>query len=118
MIPTGNEINLNNTYFDFRSIKKIENEFDNTWVIKNFRANEIQQVAFLLDKESGRKLEVYSDEPSIQIYTGNHLEGVHKKNSGICLETQHFPDSPNQYKFPSTLLNPGEIFSSTTIFKF
>ena len=80
----------------------------------------------LLDPRSGRQLEVRTTEPGIQIYTGNYFDGsdigadgrVLRQSDGIALETQHFPDSPNQPHFPSTVLRPREIFRSTTEFAF
>lgn len=76
--------------------------------------------------ESGRYLEVLTSEPGIQVYTGNHLDGTlkgpggeaYRRHSGICLETQHFPDSPNIPTFPSTILLPGQIYRSRTLFRF
>ena len=75
---------------------------------------------------SGRVLEVYTTEPGVQFYTGNFLDGsikgkggqVYQRRYGFCLETQHFPDSPNKPDFPSTVLKPGEKYATTTIFKF
>jgi len=75
---------------------------------------------------SGRVLEVLTTEPGVQLYTGNFLDGTvtgkggktYKRRYGFCLETQHFPDSPNQPRFPSTVLRPGEKFESTTIYRF
>ena len=75
---------------------------------------------------SGRVLEVYTTEPGVQFYSGNFLDGtltgkhgdVYQKRSGFCLETQHFPDSPNQPDFPSTILQPGNTYRSRTIYKF
>jgi aldose 1-epimerase len=82
-------------------------------------------VATLSDNVSGRKLEVYTTEPGIQFYSGNFLDGTFKttngtpinKHAALCLETQHFPNSPNQANFPSTILKPGEKYSSITIYK-
>jgi aldose 1-epimerase len=78
-----------------------------------------------MDPKSGRYVEAYTTEPGVQFYTGNFLDGslrsgntVFVKNYGLCLETQHFPDSPNQPNFPNTILRPGEKFVSQTIFKF
>ena len=79
------------------------------------------------DPRSGRFMEVTTTEPAIQFYTGNFLdgtltqkggEGTYAYRSGFCLETQHYPDSPNQSEFPSTVLNPGETYETTTSFKF
>ena len=69
--------------------------------------------ARLTDPKSGRVMEVRTTEPGLQLYSANHL-----KHAAVCLETQHFPDSPNQPKFPSTILRPGETFKSTTVFAF
>jgi aldose 1-epimerase len=71
-------------------------------------------------------MEVYTTEPGIQFYSGNFLDGsiigksgkIYQKRHGLCLETQHFPDSPNQPNFPSTVLKPGQTYQTTTIFKF
>jgi aldose 1-epimerase len=78
------------------------------------------------DPKSGRVLQVLTDEPGVQFYSGNFLDGsitgkggkVYNHRSGFCLETQHFPDSPNQSKFPSTVLKPGQHYKTTTVFKF
>jgi len=83
-------------------------------------------VAKVHEPKSGRRMEVFTTEPGVQFYTGNFLDGTLKgkagksycKNSGFCLETQHFPDSPNQPSFPSTVLNPGQIYKQVTIYKF
>jgi aldose 1-epimerase len=81
--------------------------------------------ARLEDPASGRAMEVLTNQPGIQVYAGNFLEGTpsgsggaYRKHSGLCLETQHFPDSPNKPHFPSTVLRPGETFASTTIHRF
>jgi aldose 1-epimerase len=78
------------------------------------------------EKASGRIMEVLTTEPGLQFYSGNFLDGHivgkggkrYAHRSGFCLETQHFPDSPNKPQFPSTVLRPGEIYNSTTIYKF
>ncbi|MEP6627304.1 MAG: galactose-1-epimerase, partial [Ginsengibacter sp.] len=85
----------------------------------------LQKVATLSDDVSGRELEVFTTEPGLQFYTGNFLDGkiktsagkVINKNAALCLETQHFPNSPNQSSFPSTLLSPGQTFHSETVYK-
>ena len=82
--------------------------------------------AEVYEPTSGRAMEVWTTEPGIQLYTGNFLDGTaqgkvgrtYPRRSGFCLETQHFPDSPNKPKFPSTILKPGTRFKSTTIYKF
>jgi len=83
-------------------------------------------VASAYDETSGRFMEIFSEEPAIQFYTGNFLDGTlpmpnggtYEHRTGFCLETQHYPDSPNQADFPSTVLNPGETYSTKTTFKF
>ena len=83
-------------------------------------------VAYLYEPTSGRRLEVWTNEPGIQIYSGNYLDGTlngssghaYRQGDGIALETQHFPDSPNQPAFPSTVLRPGETYRSTTVYRF
>ena len=83
-------------------------------------------IARVYEQKSGRVMEVYSTEPGVQFYSGNVLDGsiigkndiVYNKHFGFCLETQHYPDSPNQSEFPSTLLKPGETYNTTTSFKF
>jgi aldose 1-epimerase len=80
----------------------------------------------VVEPKTGRVMEVWTTEPGVQFYTGNFLDGsahgkggiAYAKRSAFCLETQHFPDSPNQPKFPSVVLNPGERYHTTTIYKF
>ncbi|WP_424494671.1 aldose epimerase family protein [Salinimicrobium sp. GXAS 041] len=138
-IPTGEIREVENTPFDFRKAKLIgeniedENEqlkrsfgFDHCWILKKAE-NTAHFAASSYHKESGRLLEVFTTEPGVQFYSGNFLDGTlpqkggkgtYTRRSGFCFETQHFPDSPNQRHFPSVELNPGEKFSSKTIFKF
>ncbi len=138
LIPTGELTDVTNTPFDFRKAKTIgqdintENEqlerglgYDHCWVLNNQNKG-VRLVASAYEKESGRQLDVYSDEPGIQLYTGNFLDGTlpnkqggtYAHRTGFCLETQHYPDSPNQENFPTTVLNPGEKYISKTSFKF
>jgi aldose 1-epimerase len=141
LIPTGEQKNVEGTPFDFREAKTIgrdivkENEdeqlkrglgFDHCWVL-NEQNSGVRFAASAYHPESGRLLEVFTDEPGIQFYTGNFLDGTltqkggvgtYGKRSGFCLETQHFPDSPNQDDFPSVVLAPGEKYTSKTSFKF
>ncbi len=128
-IPTGEIISVKNTPFDFRKPKTIGdridetgNGYDHNFVIET---TDDSYVAKLHDPKSGRFLEIYSDQPGLQFYTGNFLNDSLSKGgrtfgrySGLCLETQHFPDSPNQPHFPSTWLNPGEVFESYTLLHF
>ena len=90
--------------------------YDHCWVLNG--EGDLQSVCKIVHKDTGRLLEVFTTEPGIQIYTGNHLEGIYNKHSGVCLETQHFPNSPNEPKFPTVILNPEDTYRSTTIFKF
>jgi aldose 1-epimerase len=98
--------------------------YDHTWVMDK-TAGAMGHAARVYEPTSGRVLEVYTTEPGVQFYSGNMLTGLagkggrrYTKHSGLCLETQHFPDSPNQPSFPSTVLHPGETYSQTTIFQF
>jgi aldose 1-epimerase len=137
LIPTGELADVSNTPFDFRVAKSIGQDisaaheqlkfglgYDHNWVLDQ---SDIQKVAAAVyEPESGRTLEILTTEPGIQFYCGNFLDGrltgksgrpyVHR--GGFCLETQHFPDSPNQPGFPTTLLRPGETYQSKTIFRF
>ena len=100
--------------------------YDHNFVIDAKEPLALSPTAELHDPKSGRVMKVSTTEPGVQFYTGNYLDGtitgkggkVYQKNFGVCLETQHFPDSPNQPAFPSTVLRPGEIFSSTTVYEF
>ena len=86
----------------------------------------LDQAARVVEPSSGRVMEVYTTEPGVQFYTGNFLDGTikgkggraYQRRYGFCLETQHFPDSPNKPEFPSTVLKPGRQFHSTTVFRF
>ena len=117
LIPTGKLLNVKGTKYDFLNSIKISCEFDHCWALNKYFEEKIELAAILVNEETNRKIEVYTDEPGIQIYTGNNLDFKHKKNSGICLETQHFPNSPNQANFPSTELLPDKIYESNTVIK-
>jgi aldose 1-epimerase len=138
MIPTGELKNVDNTPFDFRKSKivgqdiSLEDEqlkrgdgYDHTFVIKH-TSEDLQHAATLYEKKSGRKMDVYTSEPGVQVYTANFLksnapgkgETPLTRRLGICLETQHFPDSPNQPSFPSVELKPGEKYYSKTVLTF
>ncbi len=131
LIPTGELADLDNTVMDFRTshvigerIADVEGGYDHTYVLIN-KGNLIK-VADAYEPNSGRLMEVFTSEPGIQFYSGNFLDGsltgkngiVYNQHHGFCLETQHFPDSPNQADFPSTILRPGEVYTYTTIYKF
>jgi aldose 1-epimerase len=138
MIPTGEIADIRGTALDFTTPHAIGERidadhpqlqfasgYDFNYVI-NKEPGELAFAASAFEPESGRYMEVFTTEPGVQFYTGNHLKGTEIGNSGkpygartgFCLETQHFPDSPNQPNFPSTLLNPEEVYTSTTIYKF
>ncbi len=99
--------------------------YDHNWVLNN-NTGRLALAARAYEPASGRVMEVYTTEPGLQFYTGNFLDGsitgkggqVYKKRYGFCLETQHFPDSPNKPSFPSTVLKPGRTYQSTTVYKF
>lgn len=138
LIPTGELRDVGQTPFDFREYKAVGddinlqdtqltygNGYDHCWVLNNQNEG-VRFVASAFDPLSGRLLEVLSDQPGIQFYSGNFLDGTLKSReggnygfrSGFCLETQHYPNSPNQQSFPSVILNPGEKYDTETIFKF
>jgi aldose 1-epimerase len=135
LIPTGELRQVAGTPFDFTSPhaigERIGDKSDKQLVLglgydHNYCLDGKEEVdATLYDPKSGRFMEIITDEPGIQLYTGNQLTGTvghggipYTANAGMCLETDHFPDSPNQPQFPSTVLNPGETFKSTTIHRF
>ena len=135
MVPLGSLENVMNSPFDFRKLKILKqvinkehqqialgSGFDHNFVLDDVNAGFVAKV---VDEESGRSLEVYTTEPGVQFYSGNHLNNLEGKNdilyqkrAAFCLETQHFPNSPNQTSFPSTLLLPREKYFSRTIYKF
>ena len=114
LIPTGEIKPVAGTAFDFRVARPIGAEYDHNFVIRR-ECPGMVRAAKLEDPESGRTLEVLTTELGIQIYTGNYLEQPH---TGVSLETQGFPDSPNQEGFPSVILRPGQEHRSTTVFRF
>ncbi len=138
LIPTGKLRAVEGTPFDFRKATKIgagidktEDEqikagggYDHCWVLKR-SGDGLVQFATVKDPESGRVMEVFTTEPAVQFYTGNFLDGkltgkgaTYTKRFGLCLETEHYPDSPNRPQFPTTTLNPGETYKTTTKYKF
>jgi len=104
---------------------KIAGGYDHNWVLRG-ASGEVKTAARVYDPASGRVMTVTTTEPGVQFYTGNFLDGSFKgpsggayvKNAGLCLETQHFPDSPNHPTFPTTELKPGETRHSMTTFTF
>jgi len=138
LIPTGEIRSVTGTPMDFRDFKKIGKDidtdykqledaggYDHNWVLKK-NGEGLAKVATLKEDSSGRKMQVHTTQPGMQFYTGNFLDSSivgksgkpYPKNSGLCLETQHYPDSPHHDNFPSTVLRPGEKFTSKTIYKF
>ena len=138
LIPTGELAPVAGTPMDFRKPEaigarinddnaqlKIAGGYDFNWVL-NGKPGTLRLAAIVTDPESGRKLTVETTEPGVQFYSGNFLNGkevgrhgiAYEKHAGFCLETQHFPDSPNHANFPSTELKPGETMHSTTTFTF
>ncbi len=139
-IPTGIFLPVSDSPFDFRVAKPIGKDidkddsqlrigegYDHYWVLSNDCESAAPVHAISLeDKQSGRRMEVLTTQPGVQIYTGNYLDGalIGKKNQeyrprgAICLETQNFPDAPNHSEFQSTRLEPGEQFHSVTVFRF
>lgn len=139
LIPTGELAPVEGTPFDFREAKAIGLEigdddqqlefglgYDHNWVLNQQVPGEMGYVATLTDPESGRVLEIMSTEPGLQFYSGNFLDNsltgkggvTYAHRWGLCLETQHFPDSPNQPDFPSTILRPGDTYETTTVWTF
>ncbi len=131
LIPTGEIAPVEGTAFDFtepkaigRDIEQTDGGYDHNFVIDR-TTDELEWFARLEDPKSGRLLEVLTMEPGVQFYTGNFLDGslvssgiTYVKHFGLCLETQHFPDSPNQPHFPSTILRPGEEYYTKTVYRF
>jgi aldose 1-epimerase len=138
LIPTGELQAVKDTPMDFTSDYKIgariNNEdqqlefglgYDHCWVL-NKSEDGMNYAGYVYDSVSGRKIDIYTTEPAIQFYSGNFMDGKdighenlpYNYRSAMCLETQHYPDSPNHDNFPTTVLNPGEVYKSTTIYKF
>jgi len=137
LIPTGKYEKVKGTPFDFTSFKTIGADIDKTddqlkagkgydhnYVLNKHDIN--QSIATVKSPETGIVMDVYTTEPGLQFYSGNFLAGLsdgkgkatYAHRSALCLETQHFPDSPNEPSFPSTVLKPGETYHTTTIYKF
>ncbi|MEP7373173.1 MAG: aldose epimerase family protein [Chitinophagaceae bacterium] len=133
LIPTGKLPEVKGGPMDFTSekmigkdIEQVKGGYDHNWVL-NRKGNDLEKAAEVYDPASGRSMEVWTTEPGLQFYTGNFLDGTlsntrggakYVKHAALCLETQHYPDSPNQPAFPTTILKPGETYRQTTIYKF
>ena len=139
LIPTGELMVVEGTPFDFRQPhtigERIDGDheqlvfargYDHTWVVNRDNPDALVLAATAYDPQTGRYMEVHTTEPGVHMYTGNFLDGTvtgksgtpYNFRNGFCFETQHFPDSPNQPEFPSTVLNPGETYTQTTIYRF
>ena len=132
LIPTGEIKSVEGTPWDFRKAKAIGSElndvaggYDHNFVLNNWDGT-LRLAARLYEPTSGRALEILTTEPGIQFYSGNFLDGsftgkngvAYEKYTGLCLEPQHFPDTPNHPNFPSTVLRPGEEYRHQTIYRF
>ena len=138
LIPTGELRSVKGTPMDFTTPTaigarinqddeqiKFGGGYDHNWVL-NSRGGKLALAARVTEPTTGRIMEVYTTQPGVQFYTGNFLDGkntgkggkVYKQRYGLCLETQHFPDSPNHPEFPTTVLKPGETYKHTTIYRF
>ena len=133
LIPTGKNAAVKETAMDFtvaqkigKDIDKVTGGYDHNWVL-NKKANGVEFAGSLYHPASGRYMEVFTTEPGIQFYSGNFLDGTlaytksgmkYVQHGALCLETQHFPDSPNQPSFPNTILKPGETYQHETVYKF
>jgi len=138
IIPTGERLPVADTAFDFRETKSVGRDiqadhpqlilgsgYDHNYILNKTSPRELSLAARVTEPRSGRVLEVFTEEPGVQLYTSNFLDGslrsgerVFKKHGALCLETQHFPDSPNQPDFPNTILHPGEEYYSRTCYRF
>jgi aldose 1-epimerase len=138
LIPTGELRAVAGTPFDFRKPQAIGSRigepdeqlrlghgYDHNWVLNKARSGTLTLAAVLTDPHSGRSLEVRTTQPGLQFYSGNFLDGkpagggtVFRYRTGLCLETQHFPDSPNHPAFASTILRPADVYSQRTVLAF
>ena len=139
LIPTGNKMAVEGTPFDFTSPAivgtridedhdqiKLGGGYDHCMVLDKADSSALEWVVKATDKESGRVFELATTEPAVQFYSGNFLDGtitgkngvVYNQRYGMCFEPEHYPDSPNQSNFPSTVLSPGETYNSTTVWRF
>ena len=131
LIPTGELRPVEGTPFDFTTphaigerIAQVPGGYDHNWVLNQTTGQ--HSAATVYEPTTGRTMQVTTDQPGVQFYTGNFLDGslkgkagvVYGKHAGFCLETQHFPDSPNQPTFPSTILKPGDTYHTTTSYTF
>jgi aldose 1-epimerase len=133
LIPLGNIAPVKGTPMDFVSkpmtigsrIADVPGGYDHCYTLNKKEGEKMSLAAKIVDPKSGRVMEIFTDQPGIQFYTGNFLDGTisaggkkYVKNAAFCLETQHYPDSPNQPQFPTTVLRPGQTYTHRTIHKF
>lgn len=118
LIPAGAPRDVDGTRFDFRTARTTGSGYDHNFVLDKGVTGTPVEVAELHDPASGRVLTVATTEPGLQLYTADHIGGPFVPGAGIALETQHFPDSPNRPDFPSTLLRPGAVYRSQTVYGF
>ncbi|MEW2284511.1 aldose epimerase family protein [Streptomyces sp. NPDC047841] len=118
LIPAGAPADVTGSRFDFRTARRTGSGYDHNFVLDKGVTGAAEEVAELYDPASGRTLTVATTEPGLQLYTADTLSGPLEPGAGIALETQHFPDSPNRPDFPSTVLRPGEVFRSETVYGF
>lgn len=139
LIPTGEIADVTGTPFDFRkptaigariddpnTVLQYGPGYDHNWIVNQAKPGTVTLQARVTEPTTGRIMEVWSDEPAVQFYAGNFLDGtitgkggkVYQKRTGFCLEPQHYPDSPNKANFPSTVLRPGQTYKNTIIYKF
>ena len=133
LIPKGTLAEVKGGPLDFmaakmigKDLQQVKGGYDHNFILKR-KGSDLEKAAELYDPASGRLMEVWTTEPGIQFYSGNFLAGTlvntrggtkYTKHAALCLETQHYPDSPNQPSFPNTILRPGETYRQTTIYKF
>ncbi len=128
-IPTGEKRSVKNTPFDFNHYNSFQERilsselkstkgYDHSWVLNKEKKAHLEFAAKIIDPTSHRAISVYTTEPSIHLYTGNSLNNIFLKQGAFCLETQHFPNSPNQPSFPTVVLTPEENYFSKTVFQF
>ena len=129
LIPLGELRNVQGTPMDFiraKTIAQTNGGYDHCYVLGKRHNRELSLAARLVDPASGRTMKIYTTQPGIQLYTGNGLDGslsasggaAYGKHHAVCLETQHYPDSPNRPQYPSTILRPGETYKEVTVHKF
>lgn len=141
LIPLGENEPVEGTPFDFRQAKPIGKDlyqetvneqlkhgfgYDHNFELKKTEAGKMEWAASIVDPASGRKMEIFTEEPGLQFYGGNFMDGTdigkagkaYKNRESFALETQHFPDSPNQKNFPSIILKPGEVYHTSSVYRF